>query len=108
MKRGVLVLFVLLFATIASAQSAQVYTLQFNHAGTDTDGYIATVDGARIPITPSCTGTGDTRLCTSPLSMSTGVTHTVTVIAFNAFGEGVSDPFVCRIPGKSTNVKVGK
>ena len=104
------VLAILLLGSIsAQAQSTNSYTLQFNHDGVDTDGYIATVDGVRVPITPTCTGTGAARVCTSPLTLTTSVTHTVNVIAFNVFGEATSDvPFVCKSPGKSTNVKVGK
>jgi hypothetical protein len=88
--------------------TTHTYTVSWNHDGTSTDGYAILLDGARLEVTPTCTGAGPARVCAAPLTMTVGLPHTVKVEAFNAFGSAESDPFVCGPPGKPSGVGAKK
>lgn len=96
------------FTGIHAQNQLRPYTLTFNHDGIGVDSFDMEVDGVRSVITPSCVGTGDTRLCTSSIQLTYGIQHTVKVYAVGIFGEGVSAPFVCVLPKNPGNAKVGK
>lgn len=108
MKKLLLVLLVLGCASVVSAQNTRVFTLQFNHDGLNTDTYFVEIDGTRTIITPACTGTGDTRLCTSPVTLVLNIVHNVKVVASGTFGEASSVPFVCDVPKVPVNNRVTK
>jgi len=106
-RKFILMLVMLLFAGVASAQTTRVYTLQFNHDGVNTESYEVVVDGTRTAITPVCTGVADARVCTSPLPLTYGVEHSVNVVAVGLFGEASGPiPFVCTPPKVPNNQKV--
>jgi hypothetical protein len=109
MKRLLLSAAVLLaLASLIPVQARQpgppkTYTCSWNHDGAQTDAYLVVVDSV-VVVTVSndasaCAGSGAARLCTSPLTMTTNVNHTVLVKATNAFGEASSDPFSASPPG---------
>lgn len=98
----------LLMTLILLQPPTRTYTLQFNHDGVNTDTYDVSVDGVRTTIAPTCSGTGDTRLCTNPITLTLNTRHTVLVYAVGLFGEGVSLPFICDVPKGPANPKVVK
>lgn len=108
MKRIILALAFLFIASLSYGQTTKTYSLEFNHDGLNTDGYEVSVDGVRTIIAPTCTGSGDTRLCTSPLTLVINTNHSVSVFAVGTFGEAGSIPFVCAVPKTPANPKVKK
>ena len=103
---------VLVLATLSTLvlarQQTQTFACSWDHDGVNITGYAIVIDGTRTVVTPTCTGTGVARVCTAPITLTLGTTHTVTVAAFNDFGEAVSDPFVAGPPGKPAGVGVKK
>lgn len=113
--RRVLITFVLALVVglamaplVVARQSTQTYTCSWTHDGVNTTGYAIAIDGTRAVVSPTCTGTGDTRSCSTPITMTTGAAHTVIVTAFNDFGEAAADPFSAGPPGKAKAVLVKK
>lgn len=88
----------------------KTYTVQFTHDGANADRYDVLVDGTVAATiandTSACQGTGATRLCAGPLTMTTGVTHVVTVRAVGLFGEAMSDPFSAAPPLRPAGVVI--
>lgn len=79
----------------------RTYTCSWTHDGAQTDSYAIWVDGAQAVsvLVTNCTGTAPSLSCSSPLTMTTNVTHTVIVRAENAFGFAESSPFTSGPPG---------
>lgn len=107
MKRPVLfTLVALALLSLVPVQARQpgpprTYTCSWSHDGVQTDTYTIWVDGAQsvsVPVT-NCTGTAPALSCSSPLTMTTNVAHTVIVKAENAFGWADSSPFISGPPG---------
>jgi hypothetical protein len=96
----------LLFLALLQPPTSKVFTLEFNHDGLNTSTYEVSVDSVRSLISPTCVGSGDTRLCTSPLTLTLNTNHTVSVYAVGTFGETVSLPFLCAVPKVPANPKV--
>lgn len=99
------------WTAVVQAQSQKAYTFFWYHDGVGTDSYNVVVDGGTPINVPSnstvCVGTGATRLCTMPttITLTTNVSRTVTVSAVNIFGVNDSDPFPAGPPkGKPTGV----
>lgn len=86
----------------------RTFTLEFNHDGLNTSSYDVIVDGVRSLISPTCSGTGDARHCTSPLTLVLNTNHTVSVVAVGDFGEATSIPFVCAVPRAPASPSVGR
>jgi hypothetical protein len=84
--------------TAVVAQGNQNYTCTWTNDGVLVDGYQIVVDGVATTVTATCTGSGAARTCTAPFTMSVNMNHTVTVVAFNAFGSVVSPPFSAAPP----------
>jgi len=87
----------------------RTYTCQWTHdaAGGAADSFEIVVDGAIAATLPAsaCTGT-PVLACTSPLTMTTNVPHTVLVRAINIFGQADSGPFSAAPPGRPAAVVV--
>lgn len=96
----------LLFLALLQPPTSKVFTLEFNHDGLNTSTYEVSVDGVHSLISPTCAGSGDTRLCTSPLTLVLNTNHTVLVYAVGTFGEASSLPFLCAAPKGPANLKV--
>ena len=94
------VLVALAFGWTAAVQARadKLVTFSFYHDGVLTDSYVVTVDGAVVPVTVTCTGTGDARLCATPITLTTGVQHTIVVQAVNILGTNDSLPFPAGPP----------
>jgi hypothetical protein len=102
-----LVLVVGVFLVVpAQSQTPKTYTCSWNHDGVGVDNFIVLVDGAAATITVTCSGVGATRLCSTPLTMTTGAAHIVVVEAVGTFGTASSDPFDARPPVKPLAVVV--
>ena len=100
-----------IFNIVTGARQAgppAAFTVTWTHDGLLTDGYMVVVDGARSVLQATCTGTGATRACAAPLTLTTGVAHVVTVNAFNVFGEVASDSFAAGPPAKVQRVAISK
>lgn len=116
MREGRLPLAVLVTMTLASFAlvvrsqpgPAHTYTLTWTHDGASTDTYTVFLDGALLLTVPNdaahCAGTP--RTCSTPLTMTTGVSHTVVVRAVNIFGDAASDPFSASPPVKPSGVVI--
>ena len=87
----------------------RTYTCQWTHdaAGGAADSFEIVVDSAVAATVPAsaCTGT-PVLACTSPLTMTTNVPHTVLVRAINIFGQADSGPFSAAPPGRPAAVVV--
>ena len=108
MRRLVLLALVLVALTgLAVHAQTHTFTVSWTQdtAGGQPDGYAITVDGSRAVVTATCTGTGPLT-CTAPLTMTLNVAHTVTVSAFNVFGEATSSPFSAAPPGRPAAVVI--
>jgi hypothetical protein len=87
----------------------RTYTCEWTQdlIGRAPDSFQILVDGAvaaTVPMT-ACTGT-TTLTCSSPLTMTTNVAHTVIVKAINLFGEASSVPFSAAPPGRPEAVVI--
>ena len=85
----------------------KTYTLEWTHDGVGTDGYTVRVDGL-VDMAAVATCAGTPRVCRRPLSMTTGVSHLVTVEAYNLFGGAVSSPFSAAPPSSPPSAVVVK
>lgn len=95
------------WTAMVQARADKVVTLSFYHDGLYTDGYVVTVDGITVPFTATCVGTGDTRLCSGSITLTTGVQHSIVVQATNVLGTNDSAPFPAGPPrGKPVVVGV--
>jgi hypothetical protein len=97
--------------TATFAQTNYTYTCSWQQDGVNTDAYTILVDGtaAVTGITATaCTGTGAARICTSPLTMTQNVLHTVVIRSIGTFGQVDSDPLPTAPPGKALAVGVKK
>lgn len=87
----------------------RTYSCSWTHdsAGGAADTFELVVDGAVSATLPAsaCTGT-PVLACTSPLTMTTNVSHTVLVRAVNIFGQATSDPFSAAPPGRPAGVVI--
>lgn len=88
------------FTVHAQPGPPHTYTCVWDHDGVSTDHYEIWVDGAAAVanIQASACMAGPPRVCSSPLTMTTNVSHVVLVKAVNAFGEASSDPFSASPP----------
>jgi hypothetical protein len=119
MRRNLTVLVFLLavfvgFGLSLTAQPGppRTYTATWTHDGTAAvaDSFEIVLDGA-VAVTvpnadPACTGTVAARACTSPLTMTTNVPHTIYVRAVNLFGQAMSDPFSAAPPSRPAGVVI--
>jgi len=104
---------ILAFYVVTPAQTPgppHTYTCYWTHDGTNADdSYRILVDSvatvATVPLS-ACTVVNTTRSCTSPLTMTTNVSHVVTVQAVNIFGEATSPPFAADPPKSPAGVGV--
>jgi hypothetical protein len=96
-----LVAAVLGFYGVVMAQGPKTYTCSWSNDGVGVDYYQILVDATvtvdSIPAS-ACTGTGSGRTCSSPLTMTTGISHSVVVKAVNIFGSVSSSPFGAAPP----------
>lgn len=88
----------------------RTYTCLWTHdpAGGAAESFQILVDGAvAVTVNPAtaCSGT-PVLACTSPLTMTTQVSHTVIVQAVNLFGEANSVPFTAAPPGRPAGVTI--
>lgn len=101
------------FFAVVGAQTPgppRTYTCYWTHDGTNADdSYRILVDGvaavATVPLS-ACTVAGAVRSCTSPLTMTTNVSHVVSVQALNIFGEASAPPFAADPPKPPAGVGV--
>lgn len=101
------------FFAVVGAQTPgppRTYTCYWTHDGANADdSYRILVDGvaavASVPLS-ACTVVNTTRSCTSPLTMTTNVSHVVTVQALNIFGEASAPPFAADPPKSPAGVGV--
>jgi hypothetical protein len=85
--------------TALLAQNQHTYTFSFYHDGINTDSYTIIVDGTAVPTTVTCTGTGATRLCSTPLTLTMDVAHTIIYQAVNIMGvKAALSPFTAAPP----------
>jgi len=104
MKRVALIVAVILAVgafALVQAQAPRTYTCLWTHDGVGTDTYQIVVDGTVAVTVPNdlahCPA-ATPRVCSSPLTMTTNVAHTVVIRAVNTFGEASSDPFSAAPP----------
>ena len=93
------------------AQTPYTYTCSWTQDGVNVESYTILVDGTAVVtgITASaCTGTGAARTCTSPLTMTQNVSHTVIIRALGEFGQADSGPFSAAPPTAAAAVTVKK
>ena len=86
------------FGGVTAQPVTRTFTCEWTHDGVGTDGYRVLVDGASVPVTVVCTGTGATRLCTTPLPLTLNLPHVLRVEAYNLFGAATSLPFTAAPP----------
>ena len=97
------------FFAVVGAQTPgppKTYTCSWNHDGVGVDSFAVLVDGAVATTTIACSGSGPERLCSTPLTMTTNVSHVVLVKAVNAFGEAAAPPFPAAPPKPPAGVGV--
>jgi hypothetical protein len=107
-----LVVMALGLSVVPAAQPGppRTYTCQWTHdsSGGAAESFQILVDGAvSVTVNPAtaCSGT-PVLACTSPLTMTTQVNHTVIVQAVNLFGEANSVPFTAAPPVRPAGVTI--
>jgi hypothetical protein len=102
---GGIALCVILGLTIIHAQTNKTYTCTWNYSGPIVDSWQYSIDGTLSTVTPTCTGTTSLS-CIAPITMSQNVSHTVIVVATNAFGSSSSSPFIATPPATPSVVVI--